>query len=301
MPTLKEVELKIKAVKKTQKITKAMNMVAASKLSRAQEKMEAFRPYANKFAEVLGSLAERAAGGDEEKAPALLVPRAEVKHIDVILMTSDRGLCGSFNTNLLDKCRRYLKAKADEGVETRLVCMGKKGRDFFRRRKAVISGEYLGVVGARFGFNVAVNAGRELIDEFLQGGTDEVHMIFSEFVSMARQAPTIQQLLPITTVETAEDVSEKEDAGYIAEHICEPSVEEFMAEMLPKQIYVQIYKGLLETSTSEHAARMAAMDNATKNCKEMVDDLTLAYNKARQAAITAELMDIVGGSEALKG
>jgi F-type H+-transporting ATPase subunit gamma len=300
MPTLKEVELKIKAVKKTQKITKAMNMVAASKLNRAQEKMVAFRPYANKFAEVLGSLAERA-GGDEENAPALLVPRAEVKNVDVVLMTSDRGLCGSFNTNLLGKCEKLLKEKADQGIETRLICMGKKGRDFFRRRKQNIAGEYLGVVGASFGFNVAINAGRGLIDGFLEGQADEVHMVFSEFVSMAKQAPTIQQLLPIATVEKADEVEEKADTGYIAEHICEPSAEELMAEMLPKQVYVQIYKGLLETSTSEHAARMAAMDNATKNCKEMVESLTLAYNKARQAAITAELMDIVGGAEALKG
>jgi F-type H+-transporting ATPase subunit gamma len=300
MPTLKEVELKIKAVKKTQKITKAMNMVAASKLNRAQEKMVAFRPYANKFAEVLGSLAERA-GGDEENAPALLVPRAEVKNVDVVLMTSDRGLCGSFNTNLLGKCEKLLKEKADQGIETRLICMGKKGRDFFRRRKDHIAGEYLGIVGASFGFNVAINAGRGLIDGFLEGQADEVHMVFSEFVSMAKQAPTIQQLLPIATVEKADEVEEKADTGYIAEHICEPSAEELMAEMLPKQVYVQIYKGLLETSTSEHAARMAAMDNATKNCKEMVESLTLAYNKARQAAITAELMDIVGGAEALKG
>jgi F-type H+-transporting ATPase subunit gamma len=300
MPTLKEVELKIKAVKKTQKITKAMNMVAASKLNRAQEKMVAFRPYANKFAEVLGSLAERA-GGDEESAPPLLVPRQEVKTVDVVLMTSDRGLCGSFNSNLIVMCEKLLKEKAGQGVETRLICMGKKGRDFLRRRKYNIAAEYLGVVGARFGFNVAINAGRSLIDAFLEGQTDEVHMIFSEFVSMAKQAPTLQQLLPITSVEQAEEAEQPEDVGYIAEHICEPSVEELMAEMLPKQVYVQLYKGLLETSTSEHASRMAAMDNATKNCKEMVERLTLAYNKARQAAITAELMDIVGGAEALKG
>ncbi len=300
MPTLKEVELKIKAVKKTQKITKAMNMVAASKLSRAQEKMETFRPYANKFAEVLGSLAERA-GGDEENAPALLVPRAEVKNVNVVLMTSDRGLCGSFNSNLIARCEKYMQEKAEQGIEIRLICMGKKGRDYFRRKKGNIAGEYLGVVGASFGFNVAINAGRGLIDGFLEGEADEVQMVFSEFVSMARQAAAVQQLLPITSVEKVEDASEKEDTGYIPEHICEPSAEELMAEMLPKQVYVQLYKGLLETSTSEHAARMAAMDNATKNCKEMVEDLTLAYNKARQAGITADLMDIVGGAEALKG
>ena len=216
-------------------------------------------------------------------------------------MTSDRGLCGSFNSNLVGKCEKLLQAKADEGIEARLICIGKKGRDYFRRRKHPIADEYIGIVGARFGFNVAINAGRGLIDGFLQGDADEVHMIYSNFVSMSRQTPMVQQLLPITSVEQGQDAPENEDTGYIAEHICEPSVEELMAEMLPKQVYVQIYKGLLETSTSEHAARMQAMDNATTNCKEMVETLTLAYNKARQAGITADLMDIVGGAEALKG
>jgi len=272
MPTLKEVELKIGAVKKTQKITKAMNMVAASKLKGAQGKMGAFRPYADKFAEVLGSLAERIEL-DEEHAPPLFVPRAEVKNIDVVLMTSDRGLCGSFNSNLIAKCQKLIDEKADAGIEVRLICIGKKGRDFFRRRKYNIADEYIGIVGGRFGFNVAINVGRSLIDHFLE----------------------------IKRLEKKEVVEESQQAGYIAEHICEPSEEELMEVMLPKQIYVQIFKGLLETSTSEHAARMQAMDNATTNCKDMIESLTLAYNKARQAGITADLMDIVGGAEALKG
>ena len=300
MPTLKEVELKIGAVKKTQKITKAMNMVAASKLKGAQGKMEAFRPYADKFAEVLGSLAERIEL-DEEHAPPLFVPRAEVKTIDVVLMTSDRGLCGSFNTNLIAKCQKLMDEKADAGIEVRLICVGKKGRDFFRRRKYNIADEYLDVVGGRFGFNVAITAGRSLIDHFLEATVDEVYLVFSEFVSMAKQTATVQQLLPITRLEKKEAAEESQQAGYIAEHICEPSEEELMEVMLPKQIYVQIFKGLLETSTSEHAARMQAMDNATSNCKDMIEGLSLAYNKARQAAITADLMDIVGGAEALKG
>jgi F-type H+-transporting ATPase subunit gamma len=216
-------------------------------------------------------------------------------------MTSDRGLCGSFNSNLIVKAEKFLKEKADQGVEVRCICMGRKGRDYFRRRKYNIIGEHIGVVGARFGFNVAVNAGREMIDSFLAEETDEVHMLFSEFVSMAKQAPTVKQLLPIAGVEKVEEDQTAPEEVYVAEHICEPSAEELMAEMLPKQVYVQVYRGLLETSTSEHAARMAAMDNATTNCKEMVTSLTLIYNKARQAAITAELMDIVGGAEALKG
>ncbi len=300
MATLKDIKTKIVAVQKTQKITKAMNMVAASKLRGAQEKMEAFRPYANKFAEVLGSLSDRIEA-DEEHAPPLLVPRAEVKTIDLLVMTSDRGLCGSFNTNLIIKAEKFFKEKAEQGIDVRLICMGRKGRDYFRRRKQNIRSEHIGIVGGKFGFNVAVNAGQELIDGFLNGETDEAHVIFSEFVSVARQVPTLSQVVPIAGVEKVEQAQEAEQVGYIAEHICEPSVEELMAEMLPKQVYVQIFRGLLETSTSEHAARMAAMDNATTNCGEIITTLSLVYNKARQAAITAELMDIVGGAEALKG
>ncbi len=300
MATLKDIKTKITAVQKTQKIVKAMNMVAASRLRGAQEKMEAFRPYANKFAEVLGSLSERVEA-DEEHAPALLVPRTEVKTVDLLLMTSDRGLCGSFNTNLIIKAERFLKEKAGQDIEVRLTCMGRKGRDYFRRRKYNILSEHIGIVGARFDFSVAVNAGTELIDSFLNGETDEAHVIFSEFVSMARQVPTLKQLIPIAGVEKAEQAQEAEPAGYIPEHICEPSVEELMAVMLPKHVHVQIFGGLLETSTSEHAARMQAMENATSNCADMITSLTMVYNKARQTAITAELMDIVGGAEALKG
>ncbi len=300
MATLKEIQTKIAAVKKTQKITKAMNMVAASKLRGAQEKMEAFRPYATKFAEVLGSLAERTQA-DEEHLPPLLASRAEIKTIDVVLMTSDRGLCGSFNTNLIHRAESFLKEKAAQDIEVRLICMGRKGRDYFRRRKQNILSDHVGIVGARFGFNVAVTAGQGLIDSFLGGQTDEAYMIFSEFVSMARQTPTVKRLVPIAGVEKSEEAQAAEDVGYVPEHICEPPAEELMAELLPRQVYVQLFSGLLETSTSEHAARMQAMDNATSNCKEMITSLTLVYNKARQAAITAELMDIVGGAEALKG
>jgi F-type H+-transporting ATPase subunit gamma len=300
MATLKEIQTKIAAVKKTQKITKAMNMVAASKLRGAQDKMEAFRPYASKFAEVLGSLAERTQA-DEEHLPPLLASRAEIKTIDVVLMTSDRGLCGSFNTNLIHRAESFLKEKAAQGIEVRLICMGRKGRDYFRRRKQSILSDHIGIVGARFGFNVAVTAGQGLIDSFLGGETDEAYMIFSEFVSMARQTPTVKRLLPIAGVEKSDEAQATEDVGYVPEHICEPPAEELMAELLPRQVYVQLFSGLLETSTSEHAARMQAMDNATSNCKEMITSLTLVFNKARQAAITAELMDIVGGAEALKG
>jgi len=297
MATLKDIQLKIAAVKKTQQITKAMNMVAASRLRGAQTSMEAFRPYAGKFSEVLGSLAQRAG---EESNP-LLVPREEIKKVHVVLCTSDRGLCGGFNTNLLDKADGFVKEKAGDGIEFSFTNFGKKGRDWCRKENLQIDTEYLGVVGASFGFSIAATAGKTLVDAFLEGTYDEVYLVYAEFVSMARQLPVLQQLLPIPPIVT-EEAEEAEEAGsYMPEHICEPSTDSLLGDMLPRNVYVQIYSALLETSTSEHAARMMAMDNATKACRDMIENLTLIYNKARQAAITAELMDIVGGAEALKG
>jgi F-type H+-transporting ATPase subunit gamma len=296
MATLKDVLNKINAVKKTRQITKAMNMVAASRLRGAQSDMEAFRPYAEKFAQVLGSLAERAG---EESNP-LLIPREEVKRIHLVLCTSDRGLCGGFNINLVEKARSFIKAKAGQDVEFSFTNFGKKGRDWCRTNKLTIVNEHLGVVGADFGFNIALTAGRNLVDSFLSGQYDEVYIVFAEFLSMAKQMPVLKQILPIPPIESSVEETDA-SAGYLPEHICEPSTDELLGEMLPRNVYVQIYSALLETSTSEHAARMMAMDNATKACNDMLENLTLIYNKARQAAITAELMDIVGGAEALKG
>jgi F-type H+-transporting ATPase subunit gamma len=294
MATLKDIQLKIVAVKKTKQITKAMNMVAASRLRGAQTSMEAFRPYAGKFSEVLGSLAQRAGEGSNP----LLVPREEVKKVHVVLCTSDRGLCGGFNANLIEKADAFVKEKAGDGIEFSFTNFGKKGRDWCRKEKLQIDTEHLGVVGGSFGFNVAATAGKTLVDAFLEGTYDEVYLVYAEFVSMARQLPTLQQLLPIPPI-VAEETEEADT--YMPEHICEPSTESLLGEMLPRNVYVQIYSALLETSTSEHAARMMAMDNATSACNDMLENLTLIYNKARQAAITAELMDIVGGAEALKG
>jgi F-type H+-transporting ATPase subunit gamma len=296
MATLKDVQLKIAAVKKTKQITKAMNMVAASKLRGAQTGMERFRPYAAKFAEVLGSLAGKAG---EETNP-LLIPREEVKKIHIVLCTSDRGLCGGFNSNLIHKAESVVKEKSGSGIEISFSNFGKKGRDWCRNNKHRIANEYLGVVGSKFDFNVASVSGQEMIGKFLGEEYDEVYIIYSEFVSMARQTPVIKMILPIPPM-VAEKQEENESGNYQAEHICEPSPDELLGAMLPRNVFVQIYSGLLETSTSEHAARMAAMDNATKACNDMIENLTLAYNKARQSAITAELMDIVGGAEALKG
>jgi F-type H+-transporting ATPase subunit gamma len=296
MATLKDVKTKIGAVKKTKQITKAMNMVAASKLRGAQANMTGFRPYAGKFAEVLGSLAAR---GGSESSP-LLAKRENVSKVNIVLCTSDRGLCGGFNANLIMKAESYAKGKAGSDVQISFTNFGKKGRDWSRKNNFEIKSEYLGVVGGRFGFNVAVKAGRKLMDGFLNGEYDEVYVIYSEFKSTAKQVPVMKQLLPIPPLEVAEK-SEEDKNKYLPEHICEPSPAELLGNMLPKNIFVQIYSALLETSTSEHAARMAAMNNATKACNDMIDNLTLAYNKARQSAITADLMDIVGGAEALKG
>jgi len=297
MATLKDVLIKIGAVKKTKQITKAMGMVATSKLRGAQQNLDGFRPYASKFAEVLGSLAEKAGEG----ASPLLVPRDEVKKINILLCTSDRGLCGGFNVNLIMAANNFVKERSEQEVDISFTNFGKKGRDWCRKNKMQIDSEQLGIVGAKFGFNVASTAGQKLVDGFLDEIYDEVYVVYSEFVSTARQIATVKQLLPIPSIETAEEEEVDTDKPYQAEHICEPSPKELLGDLLPRQVYVQIYSALLETSTSEHAARMAAMDNATKACDDMVDSLTLAYNKARQSAITAELMDIVGGAEALKG
>ncbi len=295
MATLKDVLNKIGAVKKTKQITKAMGMVATSKLRGAQQNMDGFRPYAGKFAEVLGSLAEKAGEG----ASPLLVAREEVKKVNIVLCTSDRGLCGGFNVNLITAADKFVNERSEQELDFSFTNFGKKGRDWCRKNEMVIDAENLGIVGAKFGFNVALTAGQKLVDGFLDGTYDEVYVIFSEFLSMAKQIPTVKQILPIPPIETAEE--EDSDKPYQAEHICEPSPKELLGDLLPRHVYVQIYSALLETSTSEHAARMAAMDNATNACDDMVNSLTLAYNKARQSAITAELMDIVGGAEALKG
>ena len=275
-----------------------MNMVAASRLRGAQNNMEGFRPYAEKFAEILGGLSGRA--GDETSP--LLLPHEEVIKKHIILCTSDRGLCGGFNAHLISKASSFIKeAGDDEDIEFSVTNFGKKGRDWCRKKQIPIISEHIGVIGTVIKFNIASTVGKGLIDGFLNGEYDEVYVVYSEFISMGRQVATIKQLLPIPPLETDEDEIEDQDKPYLAEHICEPSPDELLGELLPMSVYAQLYRALLETSTSEHAARMMAMDNASKACDDMIENLTLAYNKARQATITAELMDIVGGAEALKG
>ncbi|NOY70126.1 MAG: ATP synthase F1 subunit gamma [Deltaproteobacteria bacterium] len=295
MASLKEVKLKISGVKKTKQITKAMHMVAASRLRGAQTTMDAFRPYAEKFAEVLGNIAGKAG---EDVSP-LLMPRDAVRDIHVVLCTSDRGLCGGFNSNLIEMAESVIENRSDGYAEFSFTCFGKKGRDWCRKNKYRITDEYLNVVGTKIGFNVASSAGQALINTFLDETYDEVILIYARFASLANQLPEVKQLLPIPVIES--DKKELNEKEHVAEHIFEPSPDALLNTMLPRNVFVQIYDALLETSTSEHASRMRAMNNATKACDDMIESLTLAYNKARQAAITTELMDIVGGAEALRG
>ncbi len=294
MATLRDVKRKIDAVKKTSQITKAMNMVAGARLRGAQTNMERFHPYAVKFREVMGRLA--AGVTDADVTYALLTPREEVKKIEVVLVTADRGLCGSFNNNLIMTAERMIRAKTAEGIETTVTAAGKKGGDFLKRmRPNQMRSRMTGLLG-KPSYDDARRLGNEMIERFESGEVDEVYVIYANFVSVVKQIPTTVKLLP---VEPVVEGSQNEAGGI--EYLFEPSHADLLNDLLPNFVYIQLLEAFYQTAVSEHAARMAAMENATSNCKELVRTLTLIYNKARQASITKELMDIVGGSEALKG
>jgi len=300
MATLKEVQSKIVSVKKTRQITSAMKMVATSRLRGSQNAMEAFKPYASKFSEVLGSIA----GKSGEGVSPLLISKDEVKKVAVLLCTSDRGLCGGFNINLINKAVKMLRSEL-QGKKVSFICYGKKGRDWAKKQGIPIAADYIGVMGGKVDFSVASGSGQALIDSFLEGNVDEAYLIYSDFQGMAKQVPTVKQILPIPSldevVEQEEAAPVDDDGTFLPEHICEPSSDALLGKMLPKNIFIQIYDALLQTSTSEHAARMRAMENATKACEDIVDELQTIFNKTRQAGITSDLMDIVSGAEALKG
>lgn len=289
MAALRDIQNKIAAVKKTRQITRAMNMVAAARLRQVQERTERFRPYAAKFSEVLGSLSE---GIDSEAHPLLAQPE-QVDRVALILITADRGLCGSFNMNLILQAQKFMTQQKSEGREVAFYAVGRKGMEFFNRRKVEFAKKLPGVMNV-VDFDLATQVARLGLNAFLSGEVQEVYLLYSRFQSIVSQIPTVEKLLPITP----EAVGDEDESSQ--EYLTEPSAEEILVDLLPRYLNVRVYSGLLETSTSENAARMAAMDNATKNCKELIQNLTLAFNKARQAAITAELMDIVGGAEALK-
>ncbi len=285
--SLRDIKRQTQAVEKTKQITRAMNMVAASKLKTAQLRMENFRPYAKKIMEVLNSLALRV---NAESNPLLTV--REAKKVRVITMTSDRGLCGGFNTNIIKAVEGFIKYRTGQGQDVSLISVGKKGRDYFRK-KATIINERVDVLN-NFDMSLAQAIGEEVIPSFIDEEYDELYIAYNEFRNVSQQRPVITRLLPVGSIEP-----EKEEAEVYGDYVYEPSEEELLAQIIPMYLRVIIYRGLLETSAGEHGARMAAMDNATSNCEEMIESLTLKFNKARQAAITGELMDIVGGTEAL--
>jgi F-type H+-transporting ATPase subunit gamma len=289
MATLRDIKRKIDAVKKTQQITRAMNMVAASRLRTTQQKLDQFVPYANQLTEIMN----RVAAGVEPEGFPLLMPHEEVVKVELISITADRGLCGAFNTNLIHAAEKFMAAKEEDGLEVSLTLLGRKGREYFRRRKRATRVFHEGMLNnPNMGDATAI--GQEAIELFLSHEVDEVYVCYAQFVNMATQKPVVKKLLPIAP----ESVEEEEQE--LLEYIFEPSREGVLNDLLPNYIHLQILEAFFQTAVSEHAARMTAMDNAVNNCKEMVRDLTLVYNKARQAGITKELMDIVGGVEALK-
>jgi len=287
MAKLRDIKRKIAAVRKTMQITRAMNMVAAAKLRKVQVRTENFVPYSQKFLEVLSHIASRI----EPDIHPLLIKREEIRRVLLLLFTADRGLCGSFNANLINKAESWIREQEDKGVKCDLILIGKKAVDYFSKKDFDIIDTYTNVYG-KVDMKFINQLSDKLINKYLEEEVDEVYMIFSRFINMLKQEPTLVKLIPIEppTEETASS----------GEYLCEPSAEDLLIKLLPKHINVQIMNAFLQNETSEHAARMTAMDNATKNCADLIQDLTLLYNKARQASITAELMDIVGGAEALK-
>jgi F-type H+-transporting ATPase subunit gamma len=291
MASLKDVKTKIGGVKKTAQITKAMNMVASARLRGAQMKMEAFRPYSSKFEEAMSNLS-----GGANTASFPLMEVRKVSSVEIVIVTSDRGLCGSFNANINKLAEKKMKAYEAEGKKVSIVCVGKKGHQYFKKTGKVRK-SYTDIM-AGFQMFHAREIAQDVADNFVKGGSDKVEVLYGHFKSVAVQRPAAQDLLPVQPVVGASDVKKKAISG---DYIYEPSTEEIMNVMQPLYLNVILYHAMLEVGASEHAARMTAMDNATTACRDIVNSLTLVYNKARQAAVTGELMDIVGGAEALKG
>ncbi len=293
MATLRDIQNRIKAVQNTQKITKAMKMVAASKLRKVQTRMLDLRPYAEKMHEVLTSLAK---GADTESHPLLAVrPRKTVK---VVVFTSDRGLCGAFNTNILKAAQRTIDQHISDGFEVSISTVGKKATEYFKRRGVELKNSWTGMSG-NITFSDAEKIATAVKEEYLSEASDEVVIVFNAFKTMVAQTITESRLLPLSPDEIEGEEAASDEAA--ADFIYEPSMEGIFDILIPKNVDTQIFRALLESSAAEEAARMSAMENATQSCDEMVGSLTLQYNKARQASITGELMDIVGGVEALKG
>jgi len=291
MATLRDIRKRLKAIESTKKITSAMKMVAAAKMRKVQDRMLNFRPYASRMGTVLTDLAKVA----EREIHPLLALRMR-KNVEVIVITSDKGLCGAFNTNILKAGNNYINGLKNENIGFTLSIVGRKARDFFKRRNIPMRNAWTGLSG-RISYENAQEIAGNLIEGYTSEAFDEVVVIYNEFKSMISQKVTIMKLLPVGVMEGEEG---KEESSMNADYLYEPSRAAIFERLLPKYIEIQVYRALLESSAAEEAARMAAMENATKSCSELITKITLLANKVRQAAITGELMDIVGGVEALK-
>jgi ATP synthase, F1 gamma subunit len=290
MPSLLDMRRRIKSVKNTQQITKAMKMVAAAKLKRAQDRVTAARPYAQKMSEVLSGLSARVA--DDFSHP-LLDERGDKNYL-VVVITADKGLCGAFNSNIIKAAQNFMAENQDKSI--RMMPVGRKGRDFFRRREVPFATEYVGLTGkGRIEYSEAAEIAQDVIKTFTEDETiDKVFLIYSEFKSVLSQKPVVQQLLPIPR-ETEESAA----AGAQAEYIYEQPPGDIFGRLLPKQVETQIYRAILESIASEQGARMTAMDSASKNAGDLIGTLTLNMNRIRQAAITKEIIEVVSGAAAL--
>jgi len=291
MPSLKSFRNRIASVKATRKITKAMQMVAASKLRRAQEAAIAARPYAEKMSAVIANVAEGVRG--QPGAPRLLSGTGKDDVYLVIVATADRGLCGGFNTNIVRLAKQRIEALIKDGKQVKILCVGRKGRDQLRRQYGSIILETVDFVGKKqIGFTDAANIARKVLEMFDRGEFDVATIIYSRFKSVISQNPTAQQLVPAPIEETAA-------AGAGTQYDYEPDEGEILAALLPRNVSVQIFRALLENVAGEFGAKMSAMDSATRNAGEVIDKLTLQYNRTRQAMITKELIEIISGAEAL--
>jgi F-type H+-transporting ATPase subunit gamma len=286
MATLRDIRRRIRSVQSTQKITRAMKLVAAAKLRRAQERILSARPYATKMAELLGNLVT---GTDGAGHP--LLEQREGPRRQIVVITADRGLAGAFNSNVLRRAVEFVRES--NATELTLVVVGRKARDFFRRRSYTVKRDMLGFWD-RLAYSHAAELADYFMKQYLDGEVDEVHLLYNEFRSVAVQRPVRQMLLPIPRTVESDGHGEAP-----VDYIYEPGPEAILGDLLPRHVRMQVFRALMESLAGEYGARMTAMEAATKNAKEMIDILSIQYNKARQEKITKELLDIVGGAEAL--
>ena len=293
MPSLKDLRNRIASVKSTRKITRAMQLVAASKLKRAQEAAEAARPFAERMAAVLANLA--AGQADNPGAPILLAGTGKQDRHLLVVATAERGLCGGFNTNIVKLARQHIEALKKQGKKISILCVGRKGRDQLKRQYADLILDTIEFAGVkRIGFPQGQQVARRVLDIFNAGQADVVTLFYAKFKSVISQTPTAQQLIP-AKVEGAAKATDLRGASYEYE----PEEEAILADLLPRNVTIQIFRALLENAASEQGARMAAMDSATRNAGDLISALTLKYNRSRQAQITKELIEIISGAEAL--